>query len=58
MDQNRLILVVEEDAAARAFLADNLRADGYRAMFADDNRHERRLPARHPRGDSGRPDLL
>ena len=32
MHQKRSILVAEEDAATRAFLADNLTADGYHVL--------------------------
>jgi CheY-like chemotaxis protein len=34
MDEQRLILVVEDDEATRAFLLENLSADGYRAVGA------------------------
>jgi CheY-like chemotaxis protein len=34
MDDQRLILVAEDDEATRRFLADNLRADGYRVAAA------------------------
>jgi len=34
MDPNRLILLAEEDADTRTFLADNLTADGYEVMVA------------------------
>ena len=36
MQPTRSILLAEEDAATRAFLADNLTADGYRVLVADD----------------------
>jgi DNA-binding response OmpR family regulator len=36
MEPARIILVVEEDPATRAFLADNLTADGYEVLVADD----------------------
>jgi len=36
MEPTRSILLAEEDAATRAFLADNLTADGYRVDVADD----------------------
>jgi len=36
MDSTRSILLVEEDDAARAFLADNLTADGYALIVAAD----------------------
>jgi DNA-binding response OmpR family regulator len=38
MEPARQILIAEEDAAARAFLADNLTADGYDVLTADDKR--------------------
>jgi DNA-binding response OmpR family regulator len=34
VDERRLILIVEDDEATRRFLADNLRADGYRVAAA------------------------
>ncbi|HEY6775416.1 MAG TPA: response regulator, partial [Thermoleophilaceae bacterium] len=34
MDEQRLILVVEDDEATRAFLLDNLAADGFRVAGA------------------------
>jgi CheY-like chemotaxis protein len=34
MDEQRLILVVEDDDATRAFLVENLSADGFRAVGA------------------------
>src|SRR5215204_5748529 len=34
MDEQRLILIVEDDEATRRFLGDNLRADGYRVAAA------------------------
>jgi DNA-binding response OmpR family regulator len=34
MDEQRLILVVEDDEATRAFLVENLSADGFRAVGA------------------------
>jgi DNA-binding response OmpR family regulator len=37
------ILVVEDDAATRTFLADNLTADGYELLVADTARHAARL---------------
>src|SRR3954453_9194772 len=36
MEPTRSILLAEEDAGARAFLADNLIADGYLVLVADD----------------------
>ena len=36
MQPTRSILLAEEDAATRAFLADNLTADGYEVLRADD----------------------
>ncbi len=36
MEPTRLILLVDEDRATRAFLADNLTADGYEVLLADD----------------------
>ena len=36
MQPTRSILLAEEDAVTRAFLADNLTADGYRVLVADD----------------------
>jgi len=36
---SHLILVVEEDPANRAFLADNLTADGYEVVVAENRRH-------------------
>jgi DNA-binding response OmpR family regulator len=38
METTRLILLAEEDRATRAFLADNLTADGYKVLLADDKR--------------------
>ena len=38
MEPTRLILLAEEDHATRAFLADNLTADGYKVLLADDKR--------------------
>jgi DNA-binding response OmpR family regulator len=35
MQPNRSILLADEDPAARAFLADNLAADGYQVLLAD-----------------------
>ncbi len=51
-DASNTILLVEDDAATRTFLADNLTADGYELVVADGARPARRLLA-------GRlPDLL
>jgi DNA-binding response OmpR family regulator len=36
MESTRTILIAEEDPATRAFLIDNLAADGYRTVAADD----------------------
>src|ERR671917_731838 len=36
MDEQRLILVVEDDDATRSFLVENLAADGYRAVGASE----------------------
>ena len=36
---SHLILIVEEEEAARAFLADQLAADGYEIMLAESGRH-------------------
>src|SRR4051812_21548189 len=36
MPPTRSILLVEEDAVCRGFLADNLTADGYEVIVADD----------------------
>jgi DNA-binding response OmpR family regulator len=46
------ILLAEEDAATRAFLTDNLAADGYRVLVADDK------PAALALLESRRPDLV
>src|SRR3954454_20798688 len=35
MDSTTAILLAEEDATTRAFLADNLAADGYQVLLAD-----------------------
>src|SRR3954469_10716878 len=46
MPPTRSILLVEEDAVCRGFLADNLTADGYDVLVADDQAdalHRRRL---------------
>jgi DNA-binding response OmpR family regulator len=43
MDSSTLILITEEDAATRAFLADNLTADGYDVLVADSTRDATRL---------------
>ena len=34
MDEQRLILIVEDDEATRAFLAENIAADGFRVASA------------------------
>ena len=52
MEPTRSILVCEEDAATRAFLADNLTADGYRVLVADDK------PAALELLERSRPDLV
>jgi DNA-binding response OmpR family regulator len=36
---SQLILIVEENAGTRAFLADQLEADGYEVLLAEDRRH-------------------
>ena len=46
------ILLAEEDAAVCAFLTDNLAADGYRVLVADDK------PAALELLESRRPDLV
>lgn len=38
-DARATLLVVEDDAATRTFLADNLSADGYEVLVADSGRH-------------------
>jgi DNA-binding response OmpR family regulator len=52
MEPTRSILLAEEDAATRAFLADNLTADGYRVLVADDK------PAALELLEARRPDLV
>ena len=52
MEPARQILIAEEDAATRAFLADNLTADGYEVLLADDK------PSALAKLDSKRPDLV
>src|SRR5215213_9748170 len=52
MEPTRSILLAEEDAATRAFLADNLTADGYRVLMADDK------PAALELLERSRPDLV
>ena len=47
-----LILLVEEDASTRAFLADQLAADGYEIVLAESRRHALHLLATH------RPELV
>src|SRR4051794_9804726 len=45
----KCVLVVEDDAATAAFLADNLRADGYRVFGASGaGEAVRAVEARHP----------
>ncbi|MGH2949608.1 MAG: response regulator transcription factor [Solirubrobacteraceae bacterium] len=49
MDSTTSILVTEEDAATRAFLADNLAADGYEVVLADSKAAAlAKLETRHP----------
>jgi DNA-binding response OmpR family regulator len=52
MEPARQILIAEEDPATRAFLADNLRADGYEVLLADDK------PSALAKLDAKRPDLV
>ena len=52
MQPTRSILLAEEDAVTRAFLADNLTADGYRVLVADDK------PAALELLERSRPDLV
>src|SRR3954453_17461094 len=52
MEPTRSILLAEEDAATRAFLADNLIADGYLVLVADDK------PAALELLETRRPDLV
>jgi DNA-binding response OmpR family regulator len=52
MQPTRSILLAEEDAATRAFLTDNLSADGYRVLVADDK------PAALQLLEHSRPDLM
>jgi DNA-binding response OmpR family regulator len=52
MEPIRSILLAEEDAATRAFLTDNLAADGYRVLVADDK------PAALALLESRDPDLV
>src|SRR5215213_6305391 len=52
MKPTRSILLAEEDAATRAFLADNLTADGYRVLVADDKTSALELV------EARRPDLV
>ena len=47
-DRDPTVLVVEEDDAARSFLADNLEADRYRVRTAD----SREKPSRSCRSSS------
>ncbi len=44
---SQLILIVEEDASTRTFLADQLEADGYEILLADSRRHALALLAGH-----------
>ncbi len=52
MEPARQILLAEEDPATRAFLADNLTADGYEILLADDK------PSALAKLDAQRPDLV
>jgi DNA-binding response OmpR family regulator len=52
MKPTRSILLTDEDAATRGFLADNLTADGYRVLVADDT------PAALDLLEPERPDLV
>jgi len=52
METANSILLAEEDAATRAFLADNLAADGYDVLLAEDRR------AALAAMETGRPDLV
>jgi DNA-binding response OmpR family regulator len=52
VEPTRSILLADEDAATRAFLADNLTADGYRVLVADDK------PTALELLEAGRPDLV
>jgi two-component system, OmpR family, response regulator len=52
MKPARSILLADEDAATRGFLADNLTADGYRVLVADDK------PAALDLLEAERPDLV
>jgi DNA-binding response OmpR family regulator len=52
VEPTRSILLAEEDAAMRAFLTDNLTADGYRVLVADDK------PAALQLLETRRPDLV
>jgi DNA-binding response OmpR family regulator len=44
---SQLILIVEESASTRAFLAEQLEADGYEILLADSRRHALALLASH-----------
>ena len=44
---SQLILIVEENASTRAFLAEQLEADGYEILLADSRRHALHLLATH-----------
>jgi DNA-binding response OmpR family regulator len=52
MEPARLILIAEEDRTLRAFLADNLTADGYEVLIAEDKESALALLERRP------PDLV
>ena len=47
---SQLILIVEENASTRAFLAEQLEADGYEILLADSRRHALRAPRQPPAG--------
>ena len=44
---SQLILIVEENASTRAFLAEQLEADGYEILLADSRRHALHLLETH-----------
>jgi DNA-binding response OmpR family regulator len=52
MEPARQILIAEEDAATRTFLADNLTADGYDVLLADNK------TSALAKLDAKRPDLV
>jgi hypothetical protein len=55
VDEQRLILVVEDDEATRAFLAENLAADGFRTATATSaGEGLRAIEARQPTLDTAR----